>query len=66
MRKDPITVPVKTMVRYINKLIRDLYKPMPYVSMGHPVQKWPDFKVFHWELFLDDVEADQDYVKNLN
>jgi hypothetical protein len=52
--------------RNVIKLTRDRYKPMPYVSMGHQTQKWPDFKAFHWELFLDDVKADQDYVKNLN
>jgi hypothetical protein len=48
------------------QLTRDRYRPMPYVSMGHHEQKWPDFKAFHWELFRDDVKADQDYVKNLN
>jgi len=42
------------------------YKPMPYVSMGHQEQKWPDFKAFHWAFFLDEVKADKDYVKNLN
>ncbi len=44
----------------------DRYKPMPYVSMGHQEQKWPDFKAFHWKLLLDDIKADKDYVKNLN
>jgi hypothetical protein len=48
------------------KLTKDRYKPMPYVIMGHHEQIWPDFKAFHWELLLDDVKADKDYVKNLN
>jgi hypothetical protein len=48
------------------ELTRDRYRPMPYVSMGHPEQKWPDFTSFHWEQFMADVRADQDYVKNLN
>lgn len=52
--------------RNVIKLTRERYRPMPYVSMGHPAQKWPDFKAFHWEFFLDDVKSDQDYVKNLN
>jgi hypothetical protein len=47
------------------RLTKDRYKPMPYVSMGHHEQRWPDFKAFHWELFLDDVRADRDYVKLL-
>ncbi len=51
--------------RNVIELTSDRYKPMPYVSMGHHEQKWPDFKAFHWELFLDDVRADRDYVKNL-
>ncbi len=52
--------------RNVIELTRDRYRPMPYVSMGHPEQKWPDFTSFHWEQFLPDVRADQDYVKNLN
>jgi hypothetical protein len=47
------------------KLTGHRYRPMPYVSMGHDAQKWLDFKAFHWELFLDDVVADQDYVNHL-
>jgi hypothetical protein len=34
------------------------YTDMPYVSMGHPQQRWPDFKSFHWKHFLKDVERD--------
>jgi hypothetical protein len=49
----------------IIKLTTDRYMPIPYVSMGHHTQKWPDFKAFHWELFLNDVVADIEYVKNL-
>lgn len=41
------------------------YRPMPYVSMGHPDQKWPDFKTFHWEYFMKDVKADLEYVLSL-
>jgi hypothetical protein len=41
------------------------YRPMPYVSMGHPDQKWPDFNSFHWMDFLDEVERDVQYVKRL-
>jgi hypothetical protein len=47
------------------RLTSDRYQPMPYVSMGHHDQKWPDFKAFHWELFRNEVQADLDYVKNL-
>ncbi len=47
------------------RLTKDRYKPMPYASMGHDEQRWPGFKAFHWELFLDDVVADLDYVKHL-
>ncbi len=39
---------------------------MPYVSMGHHEQKWPDFKAFHWDLFSEDVRADLEFVLNLN
>jgi hypothetical protein len=41
------------------------YMRMPYVSMGHPDQKWPAFKSFHWMDFLDEVERDVDGVRNL-
>ncbi|MGW8315770.1 MAG: hypothetical protein ACWGNV_09240, partial [Bacteroidales bacterium] len=41
------------------------YKPMPYVSMGYPDQKWPGFKSFHWMDFLDEVERDVDVVKKM-
>ena len=47
------------------RLTRDRYKPMPYVSMGYQDQKWPDFKAFHWELFLDEVKAEIEYVRNV-
>lgn len=39
------------------------YDPMPYVSMGHHEQRWPEFKAFHWKYFLKDVEADIEFVK---
>ncbi len=52
--------------RNVIQLTKGRYRPMPYVSMGHHEQKWQDFKSFHWELFLDDVRADQEYVKNLH
>jgi len=41
------------------------YSPMPYVSMGHHDQKWPGFRSFHWMDFLDDVEEDLAYVKEM-
>jgi hypothetical protein len=41
------------------------YRAMPYVSMGHPDQKWPAFHSFHWMDFLDEVERDIQYVKRL-
>ena len=50
----------------IIRLTQDRYKPMPYVSMGHPGQRWPEFTSFHWQSFLQDVEADIDYVQNLD
>ena len=46
------------------RLTVDRYKPMPYVSMGHHEQRWPEFTSFHWSIFLKDVEADIEYVKN--
>jgi hypothetical protein len=52
--------------RDVIKLTSERYRPMPYVSMGHREQRWPDFTAFHWELLLDDVKADQEYVRNLN
>jgi hypothetical protein len=39
------------------------YAPMPYVSMGHHEQKWPEFISFHWMDFLDEVEADVAYAR---
>jgi hypothetical protein len=47
------------------RLTKERYRPMPYVSMGHHPQKWPDFQAFHWELFLDDVRADLDHVRRI-
>ncbi len=41
------------------------YRPMPYVSMGHPDQRWPEFTRFHWSDFQKDVEADLEWVKGL-
>jgi len=41
------------------------YQPMPYVGIGHKNQRWSDFKTFHWEHFRNEVQADLDYVKNL-
>ena len=49
--------------KQVIRLTENRYKPMPYVSMGHPDQKWPDFKEFHWKNFLPDVEADLEWVK---
>lgn len=45
-------------------LTEERYKPMPYVSMGHPEPKWPEFNAFHWKFFLKDVEEDIEYVRN--
>ena len=44
----------------------DRYNPMPYVSMGHHEPRWPEFTSFHWSRFLEEVEADITYVKNLS
>jgi hypothetical protein len=41
------------------------YRPMPYVSMGHPDQRWPEFTRFHWSDFQQEVEADLEWVKGL-
>jgi len=49
----------------IVKLTEDNYKPMPYVSMGHQDQRWPEFTSFHWSKFLMEVEADIEYVRNI-
>jgi len=46
-------------------LTKDRYKPMPYVSMGHHQPRWPEFTDFHWKYFLKDVEADLEFVKNM-
>jgi len=47
------------------RLTADRYKPMPYVSMGHHEPKWPEFTSFHWSIFTKDVEADIEYVRNI-
>jgi hypothetical protein len=47
------------------RLTSDRYRPMPYVSMGHPEQRWPEFTRFHWSEFQADVEADLDWAKAL-
>ncbi len=44
------------------RMTRDRYREMPYVSMGHHNQRWPEFRAFHWELFLDEVKRDRDYL----
>jgi len=49
----------------VNRLTELRYSPMPYVSMGHPEQKWPEFSSFHWVDFLNEVERDLTYVKEL-
>jgi len=46
------------------RLTIDRYEPMPYVSFGHHEPRWPEFKAFHWNVFLKDVEADLNFVKN--
>jgi hypothetical protein len=46
-------------------LTKDRYKPMPYVSMGHHEPRWPEFTSFHWKYFMNEVEADLEYVKKL-
>jgi hypothetical protein len=38
---------------------------MPYVSMGHHEPRWPEFTSFHWKYFMNEVEADLEYVKKL-
>ena len=55
----------KCLVHWENiiKLTVDRYKPMPYVSMGHHEQIWPDFTSFHWSNFLQEVEADIEYAR---
>jgi hypothetical protein len=49
------------------KLTVDRYQQMPYVSMGHVNEpKWSQaISSFHWSNFLKDVEADIEYVKNI-
>jgi hypothetical protein len=37
------------------------YRPMPYVSMGHHEQRWPEFTRFHWSQFQEDVNADLEW-----
>ena len=44
------------------RLTENRYKPMPFVSMGNPEQKWPEFTSFHWKFFRDEVRADLEYV----
>ena len=46
------------------RLTIDRYEPMPYVSFGHHEPRWPEFKAFHWNVCLKDVEADLNFVKN--
>lgn len=41
------------------------YIRMPYVGMGHNDEKWPGYTTFHWMDFLEDVEEDLDYVKEV-
>ena len=41
---------------------RDRYRDMPYVSMGHHNQRWPEFRAFHWDHFSEEVKRDWDYV----
>ncbi len=62
-----LTLDQKKCVGHWKNVIRltdDRYKPMPYVSMGHLEQRWPEFKAFHWKYFLKDVEADIEFVRN--
>jgi len=49
----------------IIEMTKNRYKPMPYVSMGHHEQRWPEFKSFHWSNFLQDVKADIEFANNL-
>ena len=46
-------------------LTRRRYRDMPYVSMGHHNQRWPEFRAFHWEHFREEVKRDWDYVNEL-
>ena len=45
------------------ELTEKRYRPMPYVSMGHHEQKWPDFKEFHWKNFMPEVKRDLQFVQ---
>jgi hypothetical protein len=47
------------------RMTRDRYRDMPYVSMGHHNQRWPEFQAFHWEHFRDEVIRDRDHVNEL-
>ena len=40
------------------RLTENRYVTMPYVSMGHHQQRWPEFTGFHWKHFLKDVKRD--------
>ena len=40
------------------RLTDSRYVTMPYVSMGHHQQRWPEFTGFHWKHFIKDVERD--------
>ncbi len=56
----------KCLVHWKNviRLTVDRYKPMPYIGIGNNT-RWPEFTSFHWSHFLKDVEADIEYVMNL-
>lgn len=47
-------------------LTENRYAPMPYVSFGHHEPRWPDFNTFHWRNFMNDVEADIEFVDQLD
>lgn len=67
--KEASIMHLKKCIEHWEKIIHlteERYKPMPYVSMGHHEQKWPDFKEFHWKQFLVDVKADLEFVQNYN
>lgn len=46
-------------------LTENRYGLMPYVMMTHPENKWPDFKGFHWKNYLQEVEYEIEYIKNI-
>ena len=45
------------------RLTESRYVTMPYVSMGHHQQRWPEFAGFHWKHFLKDVKRDVEIAK---